>query len=122
MSFLSKKDCFKFLSAFLATVLLITFIPFNAVKVSAVEGDGPYEIYVIDEKTNSMRITSTVFTVITEMMNFRITESSTHQSTLTLSKESSQTAQSCTPKTARSTRFCAKKCPLTSQARKSSRK
>ena len=44
-------DCFKFLSAFLATVLLITFIPFNAVKVSAVEGDGPYEIYVIDEKT-----------------------------------------------------------------------
>ncbi len=52
MSFLSKKDSFKFLSAFLATVLLITFIPFNAVKVSAVEGDGPYEIYVIDKMTN----------------------------------------------------------------------
>ncbi|MBO4794624.1 MAG: hypothetical protein J5547_00935, partial [Clostridia bacterium] len=52
MSFLSKKDSFMFLSAFLATVLLITFIPFNAVKVSAVEGDGPYEIYVIDGKTN----------------------------------------------------------------------
>ena len=52
MSFLSKKDCFKILSAILAAVLLITFIPFNAVKVSAVEGDGPYEIYVIDKMTN----------------------------------------------------------------------
>ena len=51
MRFLSKKICLTFISSVLVTVLLMTLIPFNAITVSAVEGDGPYEIYVIDEKT-----------------------------------------------------------------------
>ena len=51
MRFLSKKVCLTFIPSVLVTVLLMTLIPFNAITVSAVEGDGPYEIYVIDEKT-----------------------------------------------------------------------
>ena len=51
MFILSKKNCFKFIFALFVAVLLIILIPFNAITVSAVEGDGPYEIYVIDEKT-----------------------------------------------------------------------
>lgn len=52
MFIFSKKNCLTFLFAVLVTVLLMILIPFNAVKVSAVEGDGPYEIYVIDKMTN----------------------------------------------------------------------
>ena len=52
MFIFSKKNCLTFLFAVLVTVLLMTLIPFNAITVSAVEGDGPYEIYVIDGKTN----------------------------------------------------------------------
>ena len=52
MRFLSKKICLTFISSFLVTVLLMTLIPFNAITVSAVQGNGMYEIYVIDKKTN----------------------------------------------------------------------
>ena len=52
MRFLSKKICLTFIPSVLVTVLLMTLIPFNAITVSAVEGDGPYEIYVIDKMTH----------------------------------------------------------------------
>jgi hypothetical protein len=52
MFIFSKKNCLTFLFAVLVTVLLMILIPFNAVKVSAVQGNGMYEIYVIDKKTN----------------------------------------------------------------------
>ena len=52
MRFLSKKICLTFISSVLVTVLLMTLIPFNAITVSAVQGNGVYEIYVIDKMTN----------------------------------------------------------------------
>lgn len=52
MFILSKKNCFKFIFALFVAFLLVALIPFNAIRVSAVQGNGMYEIYVIDKKTN----------------------------------------------------------------------
>ena len=52
MFIFSKKNCFKFIFALFVALLLVALIPFNAIRVSAVQGNGMYEIYVIDKKTN----------------------------------------------------------------------
>ena len=53
---LTRKDLLKFLSAFFAAVLLITFIPFDVIPVLAVQGNDTYEIYVYDDQNRNQLI------------------------------------------------------------------
>ena len=52
MGSIKKIELMKFLAAFLAAILLVTFIPFDVISVFAVKGNDSYEIIVIDNRTN----------------------------------------------------------------------
>ena len=53
MGSIKKIELMKFLAAFLAAMLLVTFIPFDVINVFAVYGNGTYEINVYDDLTNN---------------------------------------------------------------------
>ncbi len=54
MGSIKKIELMKFLAAFLAAILLVTFIPFDVISVFAVQGNGRYEIIVTDSKTGEV--------------------------------------------------------------------